>query len=74
MRTLFLHRSWHDRFASSGRVRLRTFAERSVEHLKHWAVVYVAVVAIAFWFHAHYGFGLNVSPSLPHRLFLIHQG
>ena len=36
--------------------------------------VYVAVAAIAFWFHAHYGFGLNASPSLPHRLFLIHKG
>jgi type-F conjugative transfer system protein TraW len=74
MRTLFLHRRWRDRFASSGRLRLRTFAERSVEHLKRWALVYVAIAAIALWFHAHYGFGLNASPSLPHRLFLIHKG
>ena len=71
MRTLFLHRSWRDRFASSGRFRLRTFAERSVEHLKHWAVVYVAIAAIALWFHAHYGFGLErlaqpAAPALPH--------
>ena len=74
MRTLFLNRRWRDRFASSGRFRLRTFAERSVEHLKHWAFVDVAIAAIALWFHAHYGFGLNASPSLPHRLFLIHKG
>lgn len=74
MRTLFLNRRWRDRLSSSGRIRLRTFAERSVEHLKHWAVVYVAVAAIALWFHAHYGFGLNASPSLPHRLYLIHKG
>ena len=52
MRTLFLHRRWRDRFASSGRFRLRTFAERSVEHLKRWAFVYVAIAAIALWFHA----------------------
>jgi conjugal transfer pilin signal peptidase TrbI len=73
MRTLFVHRGWRGRCASSGKVRLRTFAERSVEHLKHWAFVYVAIAAIALWFHAHYGFGLNASPSLPHRLFLIHK-
>ena len=53
MRTLFVHRGWRGRFASSGKVRLRTFAERSVEHLKHWAFVYVAIAAIALWFHAH---------------------
>ena len=64
MRTLFVHRGWRGRFASSGRFRLRTFAERSVEHLKHWAVVYAAMAAIALWFHAHYGFGLNASPTI----------
>ncbi|HQP68266.1 MAG TPA: hypothetical protein PK072_16625, partial [Quisquiliibacterium sp.] len=59
MRTLFVHRGWRGRFASSGKVRLRTFAERSVEHLKRWALVYLAVAAVALWFHAHYGFVLN---------------
>ena len=43
--------------------------------LQRWALAYLLrSAAIAFWFHAHYGFGLNASPSLPHRLFLIHKG
>ena len=74
MRNLFLHRSWPDGFASTGRLRLRMFAERSAAHLKSWALVYVGLVVIALWFHAHYAFGLNASPSLPHRLYLIHKG
>ena len=74
MRTLFLYRNWPGRLASTGRFPLRTFAERSAEHLKRWTLVYVGLAAIALWFHAHYGFGLNASPSLPHRLFLIHKG
>ncbi len=74
MRTLFLNRSWRDRFASSGRLRLRSFTELTAVHLRRWALAYVLLAAIAFWFHAHYGFGLNASPSLPHRLFLIHKG
>jgi conjugal transfer pilin signal peptidase TrbI len=53
---------------------LRVFAERSAAHLKRWALVYVGLAALALWFHAHYAFGLNASPSLPHRLFLIHKG
>ena len=67
MRTLFLHRHRHDGLAPSGRLRLRIFAERSAAHLKRWALVYVGVAALALWFHAHYAFGLNASPSLPHR-------
>jgi conjugal transfer pilin signal peptidase TrbI len=74
MRTLFLHRHRHDGPVPSGRLRLRTFAERSAAHLKRWALVYVGLAALALWFHAHYAFGLNASPSLPHRLFLIHKG
>lgn len=74
MRTLFLHRHRHDALAPSARLKLRIFAERSAAHLKRWALVYVGLAAIAVWFHAHYAFGLNASPSLPHRLFLIHKG
>jgi conjugal transfer pilin signal peptidase TrbI len=74
VRTLFLHRRWRDRTATFGQSRLSAFAGRSAEHLKHWALLYVALVVIALWFHAHYGFGLNASPSLPHRLFLIQKG
>jgi conjugal transfer pilin signal peptidase TrbI len=74
MRTLFLHRHRHDGLAPSRRLRLRIFAEHSAAHLKRWALVYVGIAALALWFHAHYAFGLNASPSLPHRLFLIHKG
>lgn len=74
MRTLFLHRHRPDAPAPSGRMRLRIFAERSAAHLKRWALVYVGLAALAIWFHVHYAFGLNASPSLPHRLFLIHKG
>jgi conjugal transfer pilin signal peptidase TrbI len=74
VRNLFLHRTRPDGFASTGRLRLRTFAERTAAHLKRWALVYLGFVAIALWFHAHYAFGLNASPSLPYRLFLIHKG
>ena len=74
MRTLFLHRHRHDAPAPSGRMRLRIFAERSAAHLKRWALVYVGLAALTLWFHVHYAFGLNASPSLPYRLFLIHKG
>ena len=74
MRNLFPHRSWPGGFASTGRFQLRTFSARLVAHVKHWTLVYVGLAAIAFWFHAHYAFGLNGSPSLPYRLFLIHKG
>lgn len=74
MRTLFLHRHRHDALAPNARLKLRLFAERSAAHLKRWALVYVGLAAVALWFHAHYAFGLNASPSLPHRLFLIHKG
>lgn len=74
MRTLFLHRHRHDSLAPSGRLRLRIFAERSAAHLKRWGLVYVGLAALALWFHVHYAFGLNASPSLPYRLFLIHKG
>ena len=74
MRTLFLHRHRHDTLAPSGRMGLRIFAKRSVAHLKRWGLVYVGFAVLALWFHVHYAFGLNASPSLPHRLFLIHKG
>jgi conjugal transfer pilin signal peptidase TrbI len=74
MRTLLLHRNWPGRFAATGRFQFRNFAERSTEHVKRWTLLYVGLTAIALWFHAHHGFGLNTSPSLPHRLFLIRKG
>ncbi|MCK7468916.1 MAG: hypothetical protein MZU91_12860 [Desulfosudis oleivorans] len=71
MRTLFLHRSWRDRLASSGRCRLRTFAERSVDHLKRWAFVYVAarrdraLVSRPLWLRAE-RLAQPAAPALPH--------
>jgi conjugal transfer pilin signal peptidase TrbI len=74
MRTLLLHRNWPGCSATTGRFRLRTFAARSADHVKRWTLAYAGLAAFALWFQAHYGFGLNASPSLPHRLFLIHKG
>jgi conjugal transfer pilin signal peptidase TrbI len=74
MRILFRKRTWRDRLTSSGRFQLHTFAVPTAAHLKRWALLYVTAGAFALWFHAHYAFGLNASPSLPYRLFLIHKG
>jgi len=74
MRTIFLHRKWPGRSFPAERLRLRTFAERTAVHLRRWVLAYVLLAATALWFHAHYAFGLNASPSLPYRLFLIHKG
>jgi hypothetical protein len=75
MRTLFLNRRWRDRFASSGRLpaaHVRRALGRTPASAGPSSTSLIA--AIALWFHANYGFGLNASPSLPHRLFLIHKG
>jgi len=73
MRTLFLHRR-DDRFESSARVRLRAFAMRGIGHLKRWGLACLVVASAAFWFQARYTLGVNVSPSLAYRVFLIHKG
>ena len=51
-----------------------TFRQRLNQHLRRWCLPYVALFVAAVWFHTNYAFGLNASPSLPHRLFLIHKG
>jgi len=43
-------------------------------HVRRWGIAYAVLLSGAAWFHAHYAFGLNGSPSLPHRLFLIEKG
>lgn len=73
MRTLFLHQR-DDRFKSSTTVRLRAFAMRSIGHLKRWGLAYLVIAAAALWFQARYTLGVNASPSLPYRVFLIHKG
>lgn len=50
------------------------FKQRTRSHVRRWAWIY-ALVAVAFlllqpWFTL----GINTSPSLPHRLYVIHRG
>lgn len=68
MRNLFLHHPFIDRFD------LDSFRVRLANHLRNWGIAYLLLIAVAAIFQAHYGFGLNASPSLPHRFFLIHKG
>lgn len=42
--------------------------------LRGWVLGSLVLAALAWWFQAHYTFGLNVTSSLPYRLFLIHKG
>ena len=68
MRYLFLHRPLLHRFdQESFQVRLR-------EHLRRRGIAYLLLLLGAALFQAHFGLGLNASPSLPYRLFLIHKG
>jgi conjugal transfer pilin signal peptidase TrbI len=43
-------------------------------HLRRWGITYLLLLLAAGLFQAHFALGLNASPSLPHRLFLIHKG
>ena len=68
MRYLFLRSRLLAQFDREGfRLKLKA-------HLRRWGVAYLLLILAAAWFHAHFAFGLNASPSLPHRLFLIHKG
>lgn len=68
MRYLFLRPRLLPRFDREGfRLKLKA-------HLRRWGVAYLLLTLAGAWFHARYAFGLNASPSLPHRLFLIHKG
>ena len=40
-------------------------------HLRRWSWVYLLVASVAFAFHARYEIGVNVTASLPYRLFVI---
>lgn len=68
MRTLFLQRRFLRRFDGE------TFRQRLYVHLRRWSIAYLMLLLAAAWFQAHYAVGLNASPSLPQRLFLIHKG
>ena len=51
----------------------RAFHRQLKAHVGRWGVTYALLSIGAAWFQAHYAFGLNASPSLSHRLFLIHK-
>ncbi len=50
------------------------FRRRLIRHLQRWSLVYLMAAATTAWFDVHYTLGLNVTESLPARLFLIHRG
>jgi conjugal transfer pilin signal peptidase TrbI len=45
-----------------------------MRHLHRWTLIYLLAALASVWFSAHYTLGLNVTESLPGRLFLIHRG
>lgn len=68
MRYLFLKPPLLDRFVSE------SFRHSLSEHVRRWGIAYLLLIVGAALFQAHFGFGLNASPSLPYRFFLIHKG
>lgn len=50
------------------------FKQRASTHLRRWAWVYVllavSLLLLQYWFRI----GINTTPSLPHRLYVIHKG
>jgi len=68
MRYLFLQRPFIDRFIPE------SFRQIAGEHVRRWGIAYLLLIVGAALFQAHFGFGLNASPSLPYRFFLIHKG
>ena len=43
-------------------------------HLARWRAVYLLIATVALAFHARYAIGVNVTASLPYRLFIIDKG
>ena len=68
MRILFCKPRLFERFDRA------LFRHRVSEHVCRWGIVYLLLIVVVMLFQARYAFGLNVSPSLPQRLFLIHKG
>ena len=52
----------------------RLFAARLRRHLRRWSLAWLAAAAAVAAFDAHYAVGLNVTDSMPGRLFLIERG
>lgn len=53
---------------------LSLFGRRLGEHLRRRLWGYPGALALAILFQHCFGFGLNTTESLPHRLYLIHKG
>lgn len=53
---------------------LPVFARRLVNHLRNHLWGYPGALALAILFQHCFGFGLNTTESLPHRLYLIQKG
>ncbi len=68
MRYLFLKPPLLQRFDHE------SFQRRLREHVRRWGIAYLLLIVGAAFLQAHFAFGLNASPSLPHRFFLIHKG
>lgn len=52
----------------------RAVGVQLTRHLLRRGLAYLLLAAAGLWFGANYRFGLNVTESLPYRLFLIHKG
>ena len=52
----------------------QTFQTRASAHLRRWGLAYLLAAVAAVVFQSHFTLGINASPSLPHRLYLIHKG
>ena len=50
------------------------FRTRLSFHLGRWRWAYLLVASVAIAFHARYAIGVNVTASLPYRLFIIDRG
>jgi len=50
------------------------FRARGATHLRRWGLVYLGVAIAAGIFPTRYTLGINISPSLPHHVYLIHKG
>lgn len=68
MRYLFLRRPFGLRFDTE------TFCQTLREHLGRWSIAYAILILGAVILQTFFGLGLNVSPSLPYRVFLFHKG
>lgn len=68
MPIVFAHRHLFQRFDHE------LFRSRLRVHMRRWGLAYALMIVGAAMFQQHFTFGLNVSPSLPARIFLIHKG